>query len=58
MFCVAVYCVDFYKASKSCIDSPKARKFEKKFQNSVIDKSHNHDDEIAEILLNYFIFIT
>ena len=35
---------------KSCIDSHNARKFEKKkFQNSVIHTSHNHNDEIAEV---------
>ena len=34
---------------KSCIDSHNARKFEKKFQNSVIHTSRNHNDEIAEV---------
>ena len=35
---------------KSCIDSHNARKFEKKFQNSVIHTSRNHNDEIAEMI--------
>ena len=33
---------------KLCIDSHNARKFDKKFQNSVIHTSRNHNDEITE----------
>ena len=34
---------------KSCIDSHNAREFVKKFQNSVIHTSRNHNDKIAEV---------
>ena len=34
---------------KSCIYSQSARKFEKKFQNSVIHTSRNHNDEFTEV---------
>ena len=46
---VAVAMVISTMHEKSCIDSHNARKFEKKFQNSVIHTSRNHNDEIAEI---------
>ena len=46
---VAVAMVISTMHEKSCIDSPNARKFEKKFQNSVIHTSRNHNDEIAEV---------
>ena len=46
---VAVAMVIFTMHEKSCIDSHNARKFEKKFQNSVIHTSRNHSDEIAEV---------
>ena len=39
-----VYTMD----EKSCIDSHNAWNFFKKFQNSVIHTSHNHNDEIVE----------
>ena len=34
---------------KSCIDSHNARKFEKKFEKSVIHTSRNYNDESAEL---------
>ena len=40
---------------KSCIDSHYARKFEKKFQNSVIHISRNHNDEIAEVSQSFLM---
>ena len=45
---VAVAMVISTMHEKSCIDSHNARKFEKKFQNSVIHAFRNHNDEIAE----------
>ena len=46
---VAVAMVISTMHEKSCIDLHYARKFEKKFQNSVIQTSRNHNDEIAEV---------
>ena len=46
---VAVAMVISTMHEKSCIDSHIARKFEKKFHNSVIHTSHNHNDEIMEV---------
>ena len=46
---VAVVMVISTMHEKSCIDSHIARKFEKKFQNSVIHTSRNHNDESAEV---------
>ena len=46
---VAVAMVISTMHEKPCIDSHNARKFEKKFQNSVIPTSRNHNDEIAEV---------
>ena len=46
---VAVAMVISTTHEKSCIDSHNAKKFKKKFQNSVIHTSRNHSDEIAKV---------
>ena len=46
---VAVAMVISTMHEKPCIDSHNAWKFEKKFQNSVIHTSRNHNDESAEV---------
>ena len=46
---VAVAIVISTMHEKSCIDLHNARKFEKKFRNSVIHTFRNNSDEIAEV---------
>ena len=52
---VAVAMVISTMHEELCIDSRNARKFEKKFQNSVIHTSRNHNDETAEVSVMNFL---